>query len=132
MTGKFTGSGEVQREQVPWGSLAWFSSPAVTGAKALVVVEVTINPSGGHSFHKHPNQEEAIYVIDGEVEQWIGPRKRLLAAGESAFIGKDVVHASFNASDRTAKLLAVLSPSVGPEGYELVDVAEQEPWASIR
>jgi len=71
-------------------------------------------------------------VIDGEVEQWIGPRKRLLAAGESAFIGKDVVHASFNVSDRTAKLLAVLSPSVGPEGYELVDVAEQEPWSSIR
>ena len=132
MTGRFTGSGEVQREQVPWGSLAWFSSPASTGAEALVVVEVTIDPGGGHSFHKHPNQEEAIYLLDGEVEQWIGRRKRILAAGDSAFIGKDVVHASFNASGRAARLLAVLSPSVGPEGYELVDVAGQEPWASIR
>ena len=132
MTGRFTGSGEVLREQVPWGSLAWFSSPAATGAQALVVVEVTINPGGGHSFHKHPNQEEAIYVIEGEVEQWVGPRRRTLRAGDSAFIGKDVVHASFNASNRASKLLAVLSPSVGPEGYELVDVAEQEPWASIR
>lgn len=132
MTGKFTGSGEVQREQVPWGSLAWCSSPAATSAEALVVVEVTINPGGGHSFHKHPNQEEVIYMIDGEVEQWIGGRKRILGPGDSAFIGKDVVHASFNASDQAARLLAVLSPSIGPEGYELVDVAGQEPWASIR
>jgi hypothetical protein len=43
-----------------------------------------------------------------------------------------VVHASFNVSDQVARLLAVLSPSVGTEGYELVDVSGQEPWASIR
>lgn len=132
MTGRFTSSAAVQREDVPWGALAWFSSPAATGAEALVVVEVTLNPGGGHSFHKHPNQEEAIYVIDGKVEQWIGQRKRMLGSGDSAFIGKDEVHASFNVSGRPARLLAVLSPSVGPQGYELVDVAMQEPWASLR
>lgn len=132
MTGKFTNAREVQRDEVAWGSLAWFSSPAASGAKALVVVEVTLNPGRGHNFHRHPNQEEVIYVIDGEIEQWIDQQKRLLGAGDSAFIGEDVVHASFNATDRAARLLAVLSPSIGTEGYELIDVAEQEPWASMR
>ena len=132
MKGKFIRSSEVQRDTVPWGSLAWFSSPAASSAKALVVVEVEFNPGSGHGFHRHPNQEEVIYVIDGEIEQWVGQERRMLAAGDSAFIGADVVHASFNESDRNAKLLAILGPSVGTQGYELVDAAEQEPWASLR
>ena len=132
MTGKFISSKEVEREELEWGALAWFSSPAATAAKDLVVIEVTFNPGGGHNFHKHPNQEELLYVIDGEVEQWIDQEKQMLRPGDSAFIGANVVHASFNVSDRNAKLLAILGPSVGPEGYELVDVAEQEPWAAMK
>ena len=132
MKGNYIHSSEAQRETVPWGSLAWFSSPAVSSAKALVVIEVNFSPGRGHGFHRHPNQEEVIYVIDGEIEQWVGQERQILAAGDSAFIGADVVHASFNESDRNAKLLAILGPSIGSEGYELVDVAEQEPWASLR
>ncbi len=132
MTGAFISSREAKREELEWGSLGWFSSPDASGAKNLVVVEVTLNPSGGHNFHKHPNQEELIYVIDGEIEQWIGQQKRRLGPGDSAFIGADVVHASFNAGDSNAKLLAILGPCVGSGGYELVDVADQEPWVSLR
>ena len=39
--------------------------------KKLVVLEVTLSPTGGHNFHKHPQQEEVIYVIEGEIEQWL-------------------------------------------------------------
>ena len=132
MSGKFISSAEVRREELSWGSLAWFSSPTVSNAEDLVVLEVTLSPGGGHNFHKHPNQEEVIYVIEGEIEQWIDRDNRRLGAGDSAFIGADVAHASFNVSNREAKLLAILGPCVGPEGYELVDVAGQEPWASLR
>ncbi|MGH9633110.1 MAG: cupin domain-containing protein [Bryobacteraceae bacterium] len=132
MTGKFISSTEVRREELTWGSLAWFSSPTASNARDLVVLEVTLSPGGGHNFHKHPRQEELIYVIEGEVEQWLDREKRRLQAGDSVFIGADVVHASFNVSEQDVKLLAVLGPCVGPEGYELVDVAEQKPWASLR
>jgi quercetin dioxygenase-like cupin family protein len=132
MFGKFISSTEVKREELEWGSLAWFSSPAASSSKDLVVLEVTLRPAGGHNFHRHPNQEELIYVIEGEIEQWIDQEKRVLRPGDSAFIGADVVHASFNVSDRNAKLLAILGPCIGSEGYELVDVAEQEPWVSLR
>lgn len=132
MLGKFITSEEAAREELDWGSVAWFSSPAVSNAKDLVVIEVTLRPGGGHNFHKHPNQEETLYVIDGEVEQWLDRERRTLGTGDSAFIGADVVHASFNVSGEDAKLLAILGPCVGPQGYELVDVADQQPWASLR
>jgi quercetin dioxygenase-like cupin family protein len=132
MIGRFISSTEVRREELEWGSLAWFSSPGASNAKDLVVLEVTLRPTGGHNFHKHPKQEELIYVIEGEIEQWVDQKKRILRSGDSAFIGADVVHASFNGSERIAKVLAILGPCVGSEGYELVDVAKQEPWVSLR
>ncbi|HMJ22799.1 MAG TPA: cupin domain-containing protein [Terriglobales bacterium] len=132
MIGKFISSIEVKREELEWGSLAWFSSPVASHAKDLVVIEVTLSPGGGHNFHKHPKQEELIYVIEGEIEQWVDRKKRMLRSGDSAFMGADVVHASFNVSDRNAKLLAILGPCVGSEGYELVDVSKQEPWVSLK
>lgn len=132
MSGKFISARHVKREELEWGSLAWFSSPAASGAKDLVVLEVTLSPTRGHNFHRHPRQEELIYLIEGEIEQWVDREKRTLRPGDSAFIGADVVHASFNVSNRNAKLLAILGPCIGSEGYELVDVANQEPWVSLR
>ena len=58
MQGKFISSREVKRETLESGSLAWFSSPAASNAKDLIVIEVTLSSGGGHNFHKHPNQEE--------------------------------------------------------------------------
>ena len=132
MIGKFISSTEVKREELEWGSLAWFSSPVASAAKNLVVLEVNLRPAGCHDFHKHPDQEEVIYVLEGEIEQWVDREKRALRPGDSAFIGAGVVHASFNVTDANAKILAILGPCVGAEGYELIDVSREEPWAHLR
>ena len=132
MTGTFKLSRETPPEVLDWGQLRWMSSPPATGAKDLTVIEVNITPGEGHNFHKHPDQEEVIYVIAGEVEQWLDQEKRILGPGDSVFIGADVVHASFNVGSSDAKLLAILGPCVGDAGYELVDVADQSPWKTLR
>src|ERR1700674_562254 len=98
MIGKFISSTEVKREELEWGSLAWFSSRAASNSKNLVVLEVTLSPAGGHNFHRQPNQEELIYVIEGEIKQWVDLEKRMLRPGDSAFNGADVVHLAFNVS----------------------------------
>jgi len=132
MQGKFITAQEVERESLEWGSLAWFSNPKASGAERLVVIEVTLAPREGHNFHKHPQQEEVIYVLEGVVEQWVGEQKRSLNSGDSAFIPADTVHASFNVSRQPIRLLAILGPCIGAEGYELVEVADQEPWSVLR
>ncbi len=132
MNGMFTSSSEVQRDQLDWGELGWLSRPKTTNGTASAVVEVTLNPRQGHDFHKHPNQEEVIYVIAGEIEQWIEGEQRTLKPGDSAFIEADTVHASFNTGDQPARLIVVLGPCVGEEGYELVDVSGEFPWNTFR
>lgn len=132
MTGKFMLSAETPPEVLDWGKLRWMSSPPATGAKDLTVIEVNITPGNGHDFHKHPDQEEVIYVISGEVEQWLEQEKQILGPGDSVFIQADVVHASFNVGDSDARLIAILGPCVGDAGYELVDVAGDSPWKDLR
>jgi quercetin dioxygenase-like cupin family protein len=87
-------------------------------------------PGGSHSFHKHPNKEEVIYVLEGEAEQWLDQEKQTLSSGSSVFIGKSVVHATFNRSDKDLKFIAVITPcsSEGPV-QNMVD--HLEPWKSI-
>jgi quercetin dioxygenase-like cupin family protein len=119
-------------DHVDWGSIGWRTRPANTGCKTFVVMDVTLEPGFGHDFHKHPEQDELITVLAGQIEQWIEKEKSVLGAGDSVYLDKDVVHASFNVGDETARLLVVLAPSVGEEGYQLIDVASQEPWAALR
>jgi quercetin dioxygenase-like cupin family protein len=132
MSGKFIPAAQADREKLDWGTLAWLSRPTTTEAEQLVVIEVNLSPGHGHNFHKHPEQEEVIYVIEGSIEQWLRQEKRMLNPGDSVFIPADTVHASFNVSSRPAKLLAILGPCVGPEGYQLVDVSGDAPWNALR
>jgi len=132
MNGQFVLSKDTPQEILDWGALRWMSHPPSTDARQLTVIEVLLRPGKGHDFHKHPEQEEVIYVIHGKVEQWLEQEDRILSAGDSLFIPADVVHASFNVGDSPALLLAILGPCVGDQGYELVDVASDSPWSSLR
>jgi quercetin dioxygenase-like cupin family protein len=88
-------------------------------------------PGQAHSFHKHPSQEEVMYVVSGNVEQWIDREKRVLGAGDAAFIPAGMVHATFNTGKTEAHLLVVFSPCVG-DGFEVIDVSSDAPWKGLR
>ena len=129
---RFVLASDVQQDIFDWGHAAWRCIPSITGSKQLTVLDVTLGPGGGHAFHRHPDQEEMIIVKSGQIEQWIEREKHVLEPGDSVYIDKDVVHASFNTDSETAHLQVVLGPAVGDGGYELVDVAGEEPWSSLR
>jgi len=124
--------GDVRREQFDWGVIGWRLIPS-KGSQHLVVMDVEIEPGGGHDFHRHPGQEEMIIVKSGSITQFLEADWTTLTAGDSVFVPEGVVHASFNDGDETAHLQVVISPSLGGEtGYGLDDVSSQEPWASMR
>lgn len=132
MNGRFVSANDVEREQLDWGELGWISRPSMTNAKDVTVIEVSLKAGHGHDFHKHPNQEEVIYVINGEVEQWLETEKCILRAGDSIFIGVNAVHASFNTGDEIVTLMVVLGPCVGKGGYEVIEMGDQPPWNTLR
>jgi quercetin dioxygenase-like cupin family protein len=129
---KFIIRSETPREQLDWGTLGWLSHPPTTNNKNLTVIDVELFPGKGHDFHKHPDQEEVIVCVKGTLEQWVGEEMRMLKPGDSVFIQADEVHASFNMGDENAYALAILGPCVGEIGYEVVEVADQPPWNSLR
>jgi quercetin dioxygenase-like cupin family protein len=126
---------DVEWEELDWGELGWVVRPAnVPEGTKLCVLDVKIQPGQGHDFHRHPNQEEVIFLRSGTVEQWVRDERRTLTAGDAAFIPEGAVHATFVADDAAepARLLVVLGPSHTDGGYETVDVSTEEPWASLR
>jgi quercetin dioxygenase-like cupin family protein len=129
---RFAIAAETEPEILDWGQLRWLSNPPTTGARHLTVIDVSLAPGKGHNFHKHPDQEELLYVVAGKVEQWVDRETRILGPGDSAHVPADVVHASFNVGEGEAKLAAILGPCVGDIGYELVDMADEEPWKTLR
>ncbi len=128
----FVKNANIEHEQFDWGDVGWRCSPA-TGARQIVVMDVTLEPGGGHDFHRHPGQEEMIIVRQGQITQYLERESTTLGVDDSVFIEADVVHASFNESDQPALLQVVIAPSLGEgSGYGLVDVSGEEPWASLR
>lgn len=128
---RFVTAQEMEMEELPWGPHEWLSRPGLTEADRLLLVRVRMPPGTGHAFHRHPAMEEIIYVVSGTAEQWVSTERRLLGAGDTAHIPRDVVHGTYNAGDDTLVFLAILSPARF-EGPALVDVSEEAPWRTLR
>jgi quercetin dioxygenase-like cupin family protein len=123
---------DVETTTYDWGSAGMRAAPPNTGTESFVVMDVRLAPGACHAFHKHPDQDEMIIVKAGRVEQWLEQEREVLGPGDSVYIDRDVVHGSYNDFDEPAELQVVLAPASGPGGYELVDVAAEEPWSSLR
>jgi quercetin dioxygenase-like cupin family protein len=127
----FKPAGSLERQQHDWGVFAQVSGPR-DGLQGIVAIEATFLPGMCHDFHRHPGQEEVIYVIEGTIEQWLEQERATLSAGDSVVIPASAVHATFNDGAEAAKILAILSPAVGDDGYGVEDVSTDEPYASLR
>ena len=65
------------------------------------------------------------------MEQWVEKEKRILKPGDAAHIPAGVVHATFNASQADATILAILSPGAS-KGPFMVDVSGESSWKDLR
>jgi quercetin dioxygenase-like cupin family protein len=128
---RYVTTGKAEVEFAPWGRHLWHCRPGFTDTKQLMLVRVTMPPGTGHQFHRHPAREEIIYILDGKGEQWVDRECRQLKAGESAFIGRNIVHAIYNSSRKDVTFLAILSPAVA-KGPFLIDCYQDEPWCCLR
>jgi quercetin dioxygenase-like cupin family protein len=129
----FVKAGDVREDTFDWGVIGWRCGPGSTGAKRFVVMDVSIWPGQRHDFHQHPDQDEMIIVRSGRLQQYLEEDSEILGPGDSVFIEAGVVHASITVGDEPAVVQVVIGPSIGTDtGYVLVDMATEEPYASLR
>jgi hypothetical protein len=80
-------------------------------------------PGQAHSFHKHTSQEEVMYVVAGQVEQWVDRETR--HSFRRAW--------STRPSTPARRQLTFLSSSVHVgDGFEVIDVSNEAPWNGLR
>lgn len=128
---RFVTEQEAEVDQQATRLNLWLSKPGLTEAEQLMLVRVHLAPGDGHAFHRHPELEEIIYVLNGTAEQWVGEECRMLGPGEMAHIPRDVIHATHNGGEDTLEMLAIISPATH-QGPFAVDVFHEEPWRSLR
>jgi quercetin dioxygenase-like cupin family protein len=91
----------------------WYFNPDETKGAETILVHVIIKKGDGHSFHRHPEMNETLYVLKGTAEQWVEKERKILQKGDAVYIDPNVVHATFNVGDDDLEFLAVLAPGDG-------------------
>ena len=119
------------RNATSYGSLRWFSRPEALNTTAMIAVEVTFTPGNGHPFHFHPEQDELIYVLEGEVRQWVDQVLHVLQAGDSVFVPHGTVHGSMNASSVDSRILVVRVRPADAKESDAVEVQHEAPWNGL-
>ncbi|WP_169335003.1 cupin domain-containing protein [Nocardia otitidiscaviarum] len=86
--------------------------------------EATLRPGEGSPFHVHSREEEAFFVLDGEVAFYTEAER--VPAGPGTFINASigVVRGFRNETDRNARMLILVAPS-GPHRHN-------DHWRTVR
>jgi mannose-6-phosphate isomerase-like protein (cupin superfamily) len=101
--------------------LTWMGEPTLLKATGehtgglYTVAEILATPDGLVPLHVHHREDEAFFLLDGEVTFSIGDDVFDLGPGSFAFGPKDVPH-RYTVRTPTARMLMVFSPS-GFEGF---------------
>jgi quercetin dioxygenase-like cupin family protein len=91
------------------GRITVKSGPEETG-NAFSQFEVDDPRGSGPPLHVHHNEDEAFYILEGEVTMFVGDERIDLAAGDYLFGPRGVPHAYLVRSER-ARMLVTISPS---------------------
>ncbi len=82
---------------------------------AMCVFEFT--GTGGGPRHLHHDQDEWLYVIDGEFDFEVGEEQFRLGAGESVFLPRKVAHVWASANNKPGKTINVYQPAGKMEAF---------------
>jgi uncharacterized cupin superfamily protein len=96
------------------------------GAFGLVETAAPAGSSGPPP-HVHGAEDEAFYVLDGEVSILIGERTLTASAGSFAFVPRGTLHTISNPGSREARCLVILSPAGFEKAFE--EMAQVAPSA---
>src|SRR5262245_19768429 len=91
------------------GRITVKAGPGETG-NAFSQFEVGGPRGGGPPLHVHHNEDEAFYILEGQVTMFVGDERIDLEAGDYCFGPRGVPHAYLVRSER-ARMLVTISPS---------------------
>lgn len=91
------------------------ATAAETGG-AYTMIEAIASPGNGPPPHFHKNEDETLYVLDGDFEILNGEHLMSVKPGALAFVPRGTVHRFRCIGDRTGRMLLIYTPG-GIEGF---------------
>lgn len=90
---------------MPWGYMQWLCSGAQFAQAQQTVGYVEINAGAKNPKHRHPNSDEVLYLLEGELDHSLGDTVHHLTAGMSIHIPEGVPHDAHNTGSVTARMI---------------------------
>lgn len=104
---------ENEREFIPveWGKTKNLFGPENGGAKYLKINITEYAPGTEHKLHRHPGQEEVIFVLEGEGITRTDAGDQPIRTGAFVFVPADTDHVTINIrKDKPMKAVVIKSP----------------------
>jgi quercetin dioxygenase-like cupin family protein len=99
------------------GEALWFSGGLLTYKTTgdqtsgnLAVAEMRAPRGSGSPSHRHHHEDEAWFILDGELTFWLGDEQRTVSAGAFVF-GPRMVEHGFRVDSTEARFLLLLTPA---------------------
>jgi quercetin dioxygenase-like cupin family protein len=96
-------------EATDFGSVQWAVREGDPSGAEQTIGLAIFNAGMSNVEHTHPNCEEVVYVLDGEVEHTLGDQRTILRAGDLIVVPRNVSHRLINTSDAACKTYIVFS-----------------------
>ena len=102
---------EGQTVSAPVGGEITFKVRGEQTDGGLTILENEIGPGEGPPLHIHPNEDEALYVIEGNFRFRLGDEIIPASAGSIAFIRRTEPHTWQNVGPGPGRMLVIFSPA---------------------
>jgi quercetin dioxygenase-like cupin family protein len=107
--------GQVRRdvggaaETTDFGSMHWAVREGDPSGAEQTIGLAVFDAGKSNAQHIHPNCEEVVYVLDGEVRHTLGGQETVLRAGDLIVVPRNVPHRLINDSDAPVRTYIVFS-----------------------
>ena len=92
-----------------WGSIQWLVNRELAGDAEITFGYVEINPGSKNPRHLHPNCDEVLYVLEGELVHSVGEEIVELGPGTALLIPRNAAHDARNPGQVPARVVVAYS-----------------------
>ena len=96
-------------EATDFGSVHWAAREGDPPGAEMTVGLAVFDAGKGNVEHTHPDCEEVVYVLEGEVEHTLGDQRTTLRAGDLIVVPRGVPHRLLNRGSAPVRAYIVFS-----------------------
>lgn len=98
-------AGQGQVLQFDWGEITWMVSGEQGNSAGMTFGRVVIHSGCANPYHAHPNCEEVLYLLSGELVHAVGDQSFMMRAGDTITIPCGARHRAAAVGNEDAVML---------------------------